>query len=111
VYDPVHGKLILFSGLKGVGEPPLDDLWLLDVAEGTWHEASLETASTEAQEGSAEPATVEEEGDDRVQNGVPGFTLPSMIAGLALVMFLTFRLRKPFDGSSEDKEPIFQTRL
>jgi len=95
----------------GVGEPPLDDLWVLDVAEGTWHEASLEPASTEAQEGSAETTTAEEEGDDQGQNGIPGFTMPSMIAGLALVMFLTASLRKPFNGSSEDKEPIFQTRL
>ncbi|MBN2335476.1 hypothetical protein JXL21_07935 [Candidatus Bathyarchaeota archaeon] len=98
VYDPVHGALILFGGLMEIGEPSLDDLWVLDVAEGTWREASPGSVSTDTQEGSSESTTAEGE-EDPGQTGIPGFTLPSIILGVALAVLLSAGV-KPFKVGS-----------
>ena len=82
VYDPVHEKLILFGGLREVGEPPLDDLWILDTVEGTWREVSSEPVSTDGQEGPTE------EDDVSSETGIPGFPLPSIILSMVLIMIL-----------------------
>lgn len=87
VYDPVNEKFILFGGLKNVGEPPLNDLWVLDTAEGTWREVSSEPVSTEGQEGSTEPTSAEEEDDESSQTGIPGFPLPSIILSMVLIIY------------------------
>ena len=75
-YDPVHEKFILFGGLKEIGEAPLNDLWVLDIAEGTWREVSSEPVSTEGED------------DEPIQTGIPGFPLPSIILSMVLIMIL-----------------------
>jgi N-acetylneuraminic acid mutarotase len=86
VYDPFNGKFILFGGLKEIGEAPLNDLWLLDIAEGTWREADSEPVSTDGQEGPTEG-----EGNESSQTGIPGFPVVSLVLGLLISMvFLSF---------------------
>lgn len=92
-YDPAHGKIIMFGGLADWGEPPLDDLWILDTAEGTWREASSEPVSTEGQEGSTEGQDVESG-----QTGIPGFPLPSIILSIVLIMILLASGRRSSNG-------------
>lgn len=74
-YDSVHEKFILFGGLVEFGEPPIDDFWVLDTADGTWQEVPYQPTSTE--NGEEEPS----------QKGIPGFPLPSLVLGLALTIF------------------------
>lgn len=93
VYDPVHEKLILFGGLREIGEPPLDDLWALDTAEGTWREASSEPVSTDGQEGPTEG-----QDDESSQTGIPGFPLPSIILSMVLIMILLAGGRRSPNG-------------
>jgi hypothetical protein len=76
VYDPVHGKFILFGGLKEFGEPPLNDLWLLDTAEGTWREILPEATPPE------------EQPEEPEQRGIPGFPPASIILGISLFALL-----------------------
>ena len=93
VYDPVHEKIILFGGLREIGEPPLDDLWVLDVADGTWREVSSEPVSTDEQEDPAEG-----QDDESSQTGIPGFPLPSIILSIVLTMFLFACGRRSSNG-------------
>jgi hypothetical protein len=76
VYDPVYKKLILFGGLKEVGEPPLNDLWVLDTAEGTWREILPEATPPE------------EQPEEPEQRGIPGFPPASIVLGIALFALL-----------------------
>jgi len=98
VYDPVNEKIILFGGLKEIGEPPLNDLWILDIAEGTWQEAGFEPVSTEEEEGSTEGQE-----DETSQTGIPGFPTSSIILGFALVMLLLSIGRRPPDTLSVNR--------
>ena len=82
VYDPVHEKFILFGGLREIGEPPLDDLWVLDSAEGDWREILPEAAPSEEQP---------EEPDQR---GIPGFPPASIALGIALFVLLLAYMRQ-----------------
>ena len=97
VYDPVHEKFLLFGGLRDIGEAPLNDLWILDTAEGTWREASSEPVSTDGQGGSTEPTSAEGEDDEPSQTGIPGFPLPSIILSITLIMLLLAGGREPFN--------------
>jgi len=76
VYDPVHEKIILFGGLREVGEPPLNDLWVLDTAEGTWREILPEATPPE------------EQPEEPEQRGIPGFPPASIVLGIALFALL-----------------------
>ncbi|MCW3978714.1 MAG: hypothetical protein NWF12_03100 [Candidatus Bathyarchaeota archaeon] len=83
VYDPVYKKLILFGGLKEVGEPPLNDLWVLDTAEGTWREILPEATPPE------------EQPEEPEQRGIPGFPPASIVLGIALfALFLAYGRRR-----------------
>ncbi|UCH57622.1 MAG: hypothetical protein JSV18_01505, partial [Candidatus Bathyarchaeota archaeon] len=86
VYDPVHEKFILFGGLREIGEPPLNDLWVLDIAEGTWREVFSEPVSTDGED------------DEPSQTGIPGFPLPSIILSMALIMILLAGGRNSSNG-------------
>jgi N-acetylneuraminic acid mutarotase len=72
-YDPVNEKLILFGGLIGVGEPPLNDLWELDTAEGTWRQILPETSPPQ------------EQSEASGQGNIPGFPLASITLALILI--------------------------
>jgi N-acetylneuraminic acid mutarotase len=85
-YDPVHGKIIMFGGLAEWGEPSLDDLWILDTAEGTWREVSSEHVSTDGED------------DEPSQTGIPGFPLHSIILSMALIMLLLVGGRRSSTG-------------
>ena len=98
VYDEANEKFILFGGLREVDEAPLNDLWVLDTAEGTWQEVSSEPVSTEGQEGSTEPTSTEEEDDESSQTGIPGFPLPSIILSMILIMILLAWGRRSSNG-------------
>ncbi len=98
VYDSVHERLILFGGLKEVGEDPINDLWVLDIAEGTWQEVSSETVSTEGQGGSTQPPITEGEDDEPSQTGIPGFPIPAIILSIALTMILLAWVRRSSNG-------------
>ena len=63
------------------GEPPLDDLWVLDTDEGGWQEVSYEPIIAEEETGPS-------------QTGIPGFPLQSILLGLALTALL-LRIGKP----------------
>ena len=76
-----------------ITEAPLDDLWALDIAEGTWREVSSEPVSTEGQEGSTEGQD-EESG----QTGIPGFPLHSIILSMVLIMILLAGGRRSSNG-------------
>ena len=93
VYNPAHDKLILFGGIREIDEPPLDDLWVLDIAEGTWREMSSEPVSTEGQEGSTEG-----QDDESGQTGIPGFPLLSIILSMVLIMILLAGGRRSSNG-------------
>jgi hypothetical protein len=97
-YDSVHEKFILFGGFREWGEPPLNDLWVLDIAEGTWQEVSSEPVSTEGQEGSTEPTSTEGEDDESSQTWIPGFPLPSIILSMILIMILLAWGRRSSNG-------------
>jgi len=87
-YDQAHEKVIMLGGLSEWGEPPLVDLWVLDVVEGAWREAS------------SQPATTEEQEEETNRTGIPGFPTPSIILGFALVMLLLSVGRRPPDTLS-----------
>ena len=76
VYDTVHEKFILFGGLVEFGEPPLNDLWVLDSAEGTWREILPEATPPE------------EQPDEPDLRGIPGFPPASIALGIALFALL-----------------------
>jgi len=76
VYDPVQKRIILFGGIVDFGGPPLDDLWVLDTAEGTWREILPEAAPPE------------EQPDEPDQRGIPGFPPASIVMGIALFALL-----------------------
>jgi hypothetical protein len=75
-YDQAHGKIIMFGGLSEWGEPPLDDLWALDLDKRTWQEVS------------SEPITAEEEDTGPIESGIPGFPLQTILLGLILSTLL-----------------------
>jgi hypothetical protein len=84
VYDPVNERVLLFGGaVRDDGYTFFDELWVLDLAEGTWREVSSEPVSTEGQEGSAEG-----QDDEPGQTGIPGFPLPSIILSIVLIIML-----------------------
>jgi hypothetical protein len=66
----------MFGGLSEWGEPPLDDLWVLDPVERTWQEVS------------SEPITAEEEDTGPDQIEIPGFPLQSILLGLVLITLI-----------------------
>ncbi len=83
VYDAIHKKIIMFGGLVEFGEPPLNDLWVLDTAEGTWQEILPEAAPPE------------EQPEEPEQRGIPGFPSASIILGIALfALLLAYGKRK-----------------
>ncbi|UCD45275.1 MAG: hypothetical protein JSV27_01890 [Candidatus Bathyarchaeota archaeon] len=80
-YDPVHKTIILFGGLEEFGEPPLDDLWVMDTAKEAWLEILQETTP---------PEELPDEPDQRV---IPGFPPASIVLGVTLFAILLM-LRK-----------------
>jgi N-acetylneuraminic acid mutarotase len=82
VYHQAEGKFIMFGGLKEWGEPPLDDLWVLDFDEGGWQEIVME------------PAASEEDSPGASERGIPGYPLQSILLGIALTV-LILRTRRP----------------
>jgi hypothetical protein len=92
-YDLAHGKIIMFGGLADWGEPPLDDLWILDTAEGTWRGASSEPVSKDGQEDPTEG-----QDDESGQTGIPGFPPPSIILSMVLIIILLAGGRRSSNG-------------
>jgi N-acetylneuraminic acid mutarotase len=78
-YHQAEGKIIMFGGLEEWGEPPLNDLWILDPVEGTWEERGA--AGVEAEE---------EQQEDTTGTGIPGFPVASLALGVLIsVIFLS----------------------
>ena len=78
-YHQAEGKIIMFGGLNEWGEPPLNDLWILDPVEGTWEERGAAVVEAE-----------EEQQEDTTGTGIPGFPVASLALGVLIsVIFLS----------------------
>jgi hypothetical protein len=87
VYDQAKGKIVMFGGLAEWGEPPLDDLWVLDPVDEGWQEVS------------SEPIVVEEKEIEPSQIGIPGFPIQSILLGLILFILLSRVHKSPWNVS------------
>ena len=81
-YHQAEGKIIMFGGLEEWGEPPLDDLWILDPDKGGWQEVIRE------------PTTPEDDDSGSNQTGIPGFPYQSILLGLTMTALL-LRISRP----------------